>query len=266
MPEKEDKIEGFKTACSSCIFATYNKQQDLMQIGCELGRLEKFQQQGRAFLDEPKTAYLIDGICTTCRGPKWLDRQAGKDTITAVLQEVRLAVDVVLYSVDDICDNLNWKIGQAVQANVKQHKIPPKKLVIVVKSDRAKFSELYDTIQDLCESYEIPFQLVRVMEDDADVGRCIEMGIDKCSSQFTAVFDVDSKIPNNFIHRFDDIINHQLRRVLMIEPITSYNGLIFATNLFAMLGKNYNTPIFQKVKEVVEDQRKEHLIITWSDL
>ena len=261
-----EEIKKFRTACNSCIFAISEPSPSnggaLRQVGCELGRAEKFSNKDRLFTG-PDGFFIVDGICTTCRGKKWKEKNKGTNLITSVLKEVELTVDMVLYSVDDVCDRLAWKVGQAVNACVKQERIKPCKIVVVVKNERAPFAEIYETMKDLTEQYEIPFQLVRVMEDDADVGRCIEMGIDKCNHQYTAVFDVEHKIPTNLIVRLNELINEDMRRILMVDPIVGYNGLILTTQLFGMLGKNYNFPIFDKVHEVAEEQCKENLIITW---
>jgi hypothetical protein len=262
MTNKEE-LTGFKTACRSCIFI--EQTSGLTQTGCQVGRLEIFQKHNRAHMDTDST-YVIDGICNTCRGEEWYRKNLGVNHVSTVLKEIEVRVDVVLYSINDVCDNLSWKIGQAVGACVKQEKIHPIKIVIVVKNERAQFKDIYDTIQMLCEPYNIPFQLVRVMEEDADVGRCIEMGMDKCTNQYTATFDVEDKIPLNFINRLNKLVNENLRRILLVEPITGYSGMIFVTGLSPMLGKNYNFPLFEKIKEVATEQKKEHLIITWESL
>ena len=261
--KKEEKLEGFKTSCGKCVFAEHSA--GLTQIGCQLGRLDKFIDHKRAAQGEDSN-YVIEGICNTCRGEEWRKANQGVDLVSAVLREVELTVDMVLYSIDDTCDNLDWKVAQAVSACVKQKEIRPKKVIVVVKNANTSFATLYDTIQDITQQYDVPFQLVRVIEDGADVGRSIEMGIDKCSSQYTAVFDVEHKIPTNIINRLNVMVNEEMIRFLLIEPFTSYNGLIFTTAVFPMLGKNFNFPIFEKIKNVAEEQKKEHLLLTWEAL
>lgn len=264
-----EEIKKFRTACNSCIFAISEPSPSLdgapRQVGCELGRTDKFSMKERLFTG-PDGFFIVDGICNTCRGEKWKGKHEGVDLVSVVLKEIELTVDMVLYSVDDVCDRLAWKVGRAVGACVKQKKIKPSSIIVVVKNNEAPFQEIYSIIQDLTQEHDIPFQLVRVMEDDADVGRCVEMGIEKCKHQYTAVFDVEHTIPNNVIVRLDELVNHDMKRVLMVNPIISYNGLIITTQVFEMLGKNYNFPIFQKVQEVAEEQLKESLIINWESL
>lgn len=264
-----DEIKKFRTACNSCIFAISEPSPSYdgapRQVGCEIGRTDKFAIKDRLIVGQDKF-FIVDGICNTCRGEKWKDKHQGLNLVSAVLKEIELTVDMVLYSVDDVCDRLAWKVGRAVGACVKQKKIKPSSIIVVIKNSHAPFQEIYATIQDLTQEHDIPFQLIKVMEDGADVGRCVEMGINKCKHQYTAIFDIEHTIPNNVITRLNNLVNYEMKRILMVNPINSYNGLIITTQVFEMLGKNYNLPIFEKVREVAEEQLKENLIINWESL
>jgi len=258
----EEIVEGFKTSCKTCIFA----EGLYKQTGCQLGRLEKFLEQGRANIDqESPDYYVINTICNTCRGEEWKNNNIGTNLVATVQREIQIGVDIVLYDVNSI-DKINWKLEQTINACVKQRQIKPKKIIVVVKSDTANYRELYDILQELTEPYDVPFQLVRVIEPEADVGRCVEMGIDKCSSQFVAVFDLEYKIPSNLLTRLNTTVNYDLQQVIMVEPTFQYSGLIITRKVFKMLGKNYNFPIFEKIKEVAQDQDNEQLIFTWDTL
>lgn len=269
MSDEKDKLHGFKTACKTCIFSEVALGDSIYdgehQTGCLVGRLDKFKEQERANKSEDDF-YIIDGVCNTCRGEAWLNQNLHGDAVSTVLREVQLTVDIVLYSVDEAYDELPRKLEQAISACVKQNKIPAKRIVVVVKSDNLNFTELYNLVQDMTSPYDLPFQLVRIVEDEADMGRSIEMGVDKCKSQYTAIFNVNDKIPTNFIERLNDLVNNDLQRVLLIEPITNYHGTIFTTVAFDMLGKNFYMPIFDKIKETAAEQEKDNLILTWSAL
>lgn len=256
-------IKQFTTSCGSCIFAEW---EDGKQSGCEVGRLEKFSLAHRARPSEDFTHYEIQGICNTCRGEEWKLANQGLPLVPTVEREVQVGVDILLYSVDEEPDTVIQRVERAISSCAKQIKIKPKTVVVVVRNKEIKFRELYANIGDILAEYDIPFQLVQVMEEDANIDRCVEMGFEKCKSQFTAVFDLGMLIPSNLIYNLNDLINYELSRIVMIQPIVDYSGMVLATNLFKLLGKNYNFPIYEKVQEVADEQDNQHLITTWDEI
>lgn len=267
MLEQEEVVEGFTTSCRSCVFAEVNTTfPHTTQTGCQLGRLQKFLQQDRACMDSGAPGfYMINTICNACRGEEWKEANSGSNLIATVQREVQISMDIVLYDVNST-EKISWQLEQTLNACVKQRQIKPKKIIVVIKSDVINYKDIYNILQDITEPHDVPFQLVRVIEEDADIGRCVEMGIDKCSSQFVAVFDLGHNIPSNFIVKFNTIINDQLHRIIMVEPTYEYGGLVLSRKIFKMLGKNYNFPIFEKVAEVAKEQENTHLVFTWDTL
>ena len=264
--QQEAPIEKFTTSCKSCVFAEY---EGTMQRGCGLGRLDTFLEQGRATRhnrDADVSHYIIDGICNASRGKEWSVRNATCNLEATVEREVQITMDFVLFSVDEDHTTLIKRVERAVSSCVKQETIKPKSIVLVIKNSASIFQELYGAVQELTEPYGVPFQLVRVVENDADTGRSLEMGIDKCKSQFVAVFELAGSIPSNIIYRLNQLINYDLARMVMIEPVVGYSGLIIPNNVFKLLGKNYNIPIYEKIREVAEEQDREYMILPWSTL
>ena len=263
----DEEVKKIQTSCNGCVFAKYQICEGRsIQIGCELGRLEIFTSQERVHLEEEmENFYIVDGICNTCRGETWSEAHDGQHLVAAVEREIQVAIDIVLYSMDDV-EGLIEKIEHAVSACVKQKKISPKKIIVVIQNTNMNYQDLYNALQDVTEPYEIPFQLVRVVEEGADISRCVAMGIDKCTSQFTAIFDVDRNIPSNFIVNFNNVINYKLQRIIMVEPVCGYSNMILQTGIFKLLGKNHNEPIFEKAKDLAAEQETPELILAWDEL
>lgn len=262
----EEQVRAFKTSCGSCVFAINKSNFPCMtQTGCQLGRLEKFIKNGKAELSDNKNHYIINGICNTCRGEEWKSVHIGKNLIASVEKEIQITVDIVLYSVNGNGDFIK-DLEQRVNSCVKQKQIKPKKILIVIKNNNVKYQEVFDSVQELTEPYDIPFRIIRVIDSETTLDECVSMGISKCTSQYTAVFDLKHQIPTNFITKFNTLINYDMKRIIMIEPTFEYGGMVLQTNVFKLLGKNYNIPIFEKVKEVASEQEKESMVFTWDKL
>lgn len=260
MAEELKKITG---SCNGCIFATYD---DIIQNGCELGKLEKFQEQSRASMT-PEGYYALDGICRSCRGEAWGHANIGTNLIAAVERETRINMDIVLYSIDDDVDMLDKPLLRAIKNCIDQKVIKPRSIVVVVKNANVdSWIKLYRNLQDLTHEHDILFNLVRVMEDEADINRCLELGIEKCNSQYVATFDLHNAISSNFICRFHNVVNEDLRRVLMVEPQRDYHGMIIVNKIFEILGGNYYLPIYEKIKQEVAAENKPELVLQWTDL
>ena len=262
--QEEAPVEKFQTSCDGCVFAQFTEGVQLENPGCDLDRLNKFINTGRAISHE-NGYHIIDGICNTCRGQTWADAHIGQNLIATVEREIEVGVDIVLYAIDEGAD-IEKRLGQAVKSCAEQKRIKPKRMIVVIKSDNAPYKSLYNILQDMTAEKEIPFQLVRVIEEGADINRCVTMGIDKCSSQYTAVFSLVQTIPVNFLTRLNTVLNYDMVRFVMIEPTHGYNCMVLQTGIFKALGKNYNIPIFEKIKEVACDQDNESLILTWDGL
>lgn len=246
----------FNTSCGSCIFAQYKGP---VHIDCELDRINKFYKQGRAEFDNDACCYIIKGVCNTARGETWKEVNKGSNLVSKVLNEIQLRIDVVLY-ID------NEDVGQAVSACAKQETIKPQRIIVVAKNSSTKFTEIYNVLQTLTEPYEIPFRLVRILETDATIDRCVEIGFEKCSSQYTAVFNTSHKIPINFIKRLNNKINHDLQQIVLVEPTNNYSGMIITTNAFEKFDKNRDKPVFEKIVDFAKETKKTEMILNWENL
>lgn len=255
-----DEIKGYAVVCSGCIFA-----EGIPQHGCEIGRLDKFLAKGRAKFDEDTQHYIIKGVCNTVRGEKWRLSNQGLNLVSTVEREVQLRVDFLLYSLDEDVDSLIKRVEQSVNACAKQQKIQPKSIIVVVKNTNINYRELYKAVNETLEPYDIPFQLVRVLDKNADEQTCLEMGFAKCKSQYTAVFNLNHKIPNNLILRLNELINYELERFVLIKPIINSSGMIVTTKLAQYL-KNAITDIYTVVDMIAKDEGNEELILSWEDL
>lgn len=96
-----------KTFCRGCAFATYDDN-DSEQIGCELGRLNKFVERGVTVNIEDDNSKSIDVACNAYRNSKWAKQftEEGKFEVQKwkeiVKKEIKPKFDIlIMHDVDD---------------------------------------------------------------------------------------------------------------------------------------------------------------------
>ena len=89
----------YETACKNCLFAVYDEN---TQIGCQMGRLEKWRDQFKVIdaYDDDKEFYVIKAICNTVRQDTWNNGVADQGKVR---EEVRPKFDVLI-DVDGVSD------------------------------------------------------------------------------------------------------------------------------------------------------------------
>lgn len=261
-------LNKFESHCRSCVFATYIDDWSGphgMQEGCKLFRIEKFKQKNRTRLSDDGATYIIDGICNTNRGEEWAKSHEGLDLVEKVKEEIHISIDIVILSLKDGIYGLEKRLEKLVDSCVKQNVVKPSRIIVVVQNKDLQFKPLYNDLNALTEPYDIQFQLMQIADQETDISQCVNMAVTKCQSQYTAIFDTSSIINKNFINNFNRLINSDLKRIVLVEPVHSYSGMIIQTKLFRLMGKNHDAPIFTKIQEVCEGKNTD-LIITWKDL
>lgn len=95
-----DKTKVLQTSCKNCLFAKYDKK---TQVGCSVGRIDKFKKQNKVTeaMDDEKEFYVIDRLCNLYRDWKWPHYgDSGKQTEIA-LNEVSPKFGIVVYGSDE---------------------------------------------------------------------------------------------------------------------------------------------------------------------
>ena len=257
----DEKTASFTTSCKTCIFAQW--QDGVQTDRCDLGRLEKYIDFGKT-LPHPEGYHTITTICNTCRGEVWANQHLGKNLVSSVEKEVEIRMDIILLSIDDSFDVVNKKLPDQISSCINQKRIKPKEIIVVVKNKEVIAPTIYNILNEMCE--DIPHKVIRIIDYSFSTEQCLDMAVQKCKSQYYAVFSLLSKIPVNLIERLNDLINNQLRNVSMIKPIEGINGMVVQTYLHKVFGGNKNMPIYEKVQEAAQLQNQSEYIISWEDL
>lgn len=248
-----------KTSCETCVFAQFENDQ---QTGCDIGRLDIFKKQNRAEYGE--NSYIIDGVCNTCRGTQWANKYLGYNLLAQAEKEVQISIDFIIL-ISDISEKIYKELPEIVNQCCNQKKILPKNIICVVKNFDLDYQKLYDELNYLIPTEKIQSHLVRVLEENADISRMLDMGVKKCKSSYFAVFDLNDNIPINLINVLNTKLNYELIKISMIEPYKNFSGLILQTSLYRLYDKNKEDFIYNKIKQVSKEQNLNQTF-TWDQL
>lgn len=258
----DNNMKQFRTSCEKCVFAQFNTE---TQTGCDLGRLEKFKKTNRT--EEHENHYQILGICNTCRGEKWANNYLGKNLVAQVQKEIEVKLDFVLLSINNDPIFIHNELPDLVLSCINQKRIKPKNIIIVVKNKALNYKKLYNDINEMFYGVDdIKFQLMQVIDPDSNIDTCLDMGVAKCKSHYFASFELGSNIPLNLITVLNTKLNHELKRINLVEPTRNFDGMILQTMLYKLFGKNHNMPIYEKIIETKQHQDSPIEILKWDEL
>jgi hypothetical protein len=257
----DEKTEIFITSCKPCIFAQW---QDGVQLDtCDLGRLEKYIQQGRT-QSHPEGYHTITTVCNACRGETWANHNVGRNLISKVEEEIQVETTFILLSVDEDATKIVNLLPELITKCVNQIQVKPKQILVVIKNKDVNYNYVLNILNDLC--VDVEFKLIKVLEESADRLRCLDLGVQKCTSRYYAVFDLRSNIPKNFIQTLNNLINIDLKTISMIKPICGISGMVVQTFLHKIFGGNKEAPIYEKIEEAAKDQARIEYIYDWEKL
>lgn len=259
---EDEKTEKFNTSCSPCIFAQWEEgvQKD---DGCDLGRLEKYKDTNRVHTHEDGY-FIIDTICNACRGESWANHNLGRNLIAKVEEEIQIKLAFILLSMDDDAERIVKGLPELVKKCISQEQIKPQQIIVVIKNNIVSYNQLFNILSDECDNIE--FKLIKVIEPEADLYRCIDLAVQKCYSRYYAIFNLNSNIPKNLIKTINNVINYELKPLSMVTPYCGMNGLIIQTALHRIFGGNKEFPIYDKIVEASKMQGSENQIYTWETL
>lgn len=246
---KSKRLENrYETACKNCLFAVYDHK---TQIGCRLGRLDKYIDRDEVIevYDEEAEFYVIKGICNTVRQTEWNN---GVANVEKVMEEARPKFDVYIdsYNIsqgyaeeiiqfyDDVSEtdfDINWTI-------VADASLP--------KEQRTMVAGILRRIN------------ARVVEG-VDLNITISEEILKSRRAFSVMIDDMSVLNANIFNRIDTLLNEDLRKFVYYALDDTH---VISNLSFHIYSKNLNSMNFLDIGEEIRvDAEKLNLLIMEAD-
>ncbi len=245
------------THCHDCIFCEYT---GVKQTGCQLGRLDKFDNKEREVIDG-FDAYKINRICMACRDENWAE---GKDKpIDDVYEEMCVSVDFVIVDNGGLMNPLQRLEASLISA--KNQTIKPNSIIVVVPEGFKLVKECLDKIESFLDGTAIKYQLVHHLEKDAVYERLLDVGVLKCRGVYYSGYKMGEVIPADFVQKLDHFHNRQLKRYIMVTPYDIYHQVVFRA-YHKLLGGNDGGYIEDKIGSKAQEQETLDFIHSWEDV
>ena len=269
------------TSCAVCCFAEYEGK---TQVGCELGRIEKFQEKGTKVVeaeDGEKEFYVIHRMCNCYREQDWAEYWKNKKK--RVLKENAVRVNfIVPINEDDTLEGLE----KTLLSIATQEEFEAVKVITMNNSNKDNF-DIVHKLHEVFGSYAEQTSYLNkseegttfvggsMVEKSSDFWTLLEASFAFVVNGYYSVFNCGTEVPLDFLKTINRAINENLEQVLMIEPFdeSSHDGLTISCALHKYLSGSkdmtnfeISQPIDEKVRKVAKMQEFDSLIVKWEDL
>mgnify|MGYP005818781965 FL=1 len=269
------------TSCAACCFANYEGK---TQVGCELGRIEKFQEKGTKVVeaeDGEREFYLVHRMCNCYREGDWAEYWKHKKKRVLKENAVRVNFIVPINDGDTIEDLQKTLVSIATQDDFEAIK------VITMNNSKHDNFDIIHKLHEIFGSYAEQTSYLNkseegttfvggiMVEKNQDFWTVLEAAFDYATNGFYTIVDAGSVVAPDLLKKINNAINIELNQILMIEPHDkdSYSGLTVSCALHKYLSGSKDTtnfeiskPIYDKVKKIAQTQDFERLIVKWEDL
>lgn len=223
-----------KTSCAKCLFAV--RDNNGIQTGCQLGRVEIYRERGVAELDG--SSYLIQGLCQACRA---------NDQFSMTASALRKSLEI---SASVIINGMEKDYWYAVKQVLRQ-KLMPSKVIIIVgpgKVDVEKYTEYLKYFSDK----ESNLLIKKYHLKSAPFWECVNDTVDRFDIQYYTILDGDSDLDPDYLRKIDVKVNDNLEPLVAVFSDGEYRNT-FSSVLHHMLGGNAkDKSLKQKVIELPE--------------
>lgn len=256
---------------TSCKFCTFKVIKDGKQIACQLGRIEKFKDNGAEIATEENHLIIKNRFCLALRTETWARKQL--NPLKKVREEITIQSDFIIY----VGPEHNFKDVKDTIESVINQKLLPRTLRIMLNTDDIKPNRVIDLLEDnLPESITFFVETIAIKDEKGDRRirtRCLDISADKCDNTYYAVFNAGFKIPSTFLSDLDFRLNDELDRFCLLEPDKDGNGLVVQTKIHKLVmgnrpvklqqfedGELISDNIIDKVKFFSEEQNNSHMV------
>jgi len=268
-------VSAIHTSCHDCVFAQYvinDKDNGLVQVGCELDKLKTFKDAELCSNGLNDEFYIIDNdVCLYKRNRAWASKYTNhKEQIDSEINSASCSFTCVLLIQEDCDEHAIEKFIDAV--NAQTHK--PKNLVICISAKNTpKRSWLVKTLND---KLNIPWVINANSKNILDL---IEDSVKDLSTIYYTLFNISDELKPSYFDKLNSAVKDN-KKFFIVEPINdkySYMSVmmmahrIFGGNNHATLSADYGEVrnvdcILDKVQVICKDKQKMEFIKTNEEL
>jgi hypothetical protein len=243
MNKEQTKI----TYCKDCIFALFkdNKQQT-----CILGNLWKFIDQDKIILmgEGEKEYFAINRLCQHYRDTKWkFSTTSLEKQISQVYDETFITCDIVVYVKEDSSESEIISTCKSLQ--ILENK--PSQILLIIDHNKIKPSFYKKYLDRVGVPYRLDFMT------NTTKGEYLSILGDKCKGIYFCLVDAGQRLPINLLTKINDIVNHQMRPLLVLH---SAYYLVVSKLFFKLIGQSEDHPFLKRLKDFTHPEKSLYII------
>lgn len=237
------------TACKFCTFAQYEGK---TQTGCYFDRIRKYDEAGylvQPVYDDEKEFYVIKGaVCDKFRSPDWLKRQDTTD-IHKLAERTRFSYDILLYLDSDDIDQFYRQIKA-----IKDQSIQPNSVLILHPPHIQIQTPKYVTALQLAHFKK--WKIESFTPDQTTKERQIDLAALDVTSTYYIIFNLNTKIPEDYIEAIDGLVNEKVINLAMVQTDNSYHGQVVHSFVHKAAGGHKQKSLVDKIREQDKGEHK----------
>ncbi len=258
-----------KTLCKNCIFSQYTEQDDdFVQIGCTVDRVEKFSNIGVIALQEydketKRLYFAIPRLCNLCRQPGWLKQgESREEAKKRARAEVKFKCEVLI----PLQEGKDW--GPLLLRNtirsLKQQELLPTKIVIIRNVSNPSLHFLLNLLRDELDVVEgLDWSLRDILDRNEDgtfleEGAALDIQVKDTKTVWYAVVPVGIALAKNFFSDIDVAINDELRQ---FSGLRNNDVYVMSTFLHKELGGNEESEFVEARPTIEESEAAKGIMI-----
>jgi hypothetical protein len=225
--EKKVEFHVVNTSCRDCVFAEFkdpDPKRSWTQTGCELGRLDKFREQGTDVVEAyngQDEFFVVNGrACTAFRSIKsdWYHNVPPDNQAAAVRAELTVRVDVL---VPVMYDGPNLERLTDTLVSLKRQKVKPSSVVVLNNADGVKTSSLIVFLRKAAEGLNWTVTEVKERKPDGsrqNVDRVVDLVAGNLKGHFYTLLSPGDTLPETFTEDLDKAVVDDMARFVALTP------------------------------------------------
>lgn len=225
-------LKPMHTPCNHCLFATYGDDPegklDRVQVGCKLGRVDAFREQGDG--DTVVSAYdaaavgffVINGrICNAFRpeGSGWASEHP--DALAQVRAETELRMATIVVADEHTTEADLLLTAQSIVAQ----KLPPREVFFVNNGSGISMARFNSALMGLLGN-KVTWRITKMTTKSSD-GECVDQAVSFLKeSGWYSVFRGGYALPEDFNESVHRSLNERMERFSLLRPVADGNGLV----------------------------------------
>jgi len=263
-------MKDIRTKCDGCVFATFGR--DGFQHGCTLERHSKL---GVSEESESEKYFLLNRFCNTYRPSEWLEDlnfNESLDTEKTVMEEISPRIGFVV--------NLETSEDQAIEKlkATLESIIPNNPNYVIVITDKVEYNEeVWQLFIELFgdQNEGLKYHIVQVSEKQNDrKDLMIDESFSHAQNGWIYTTTSGEIVDPELKKKIHNMINVDMKQLIMVKPYDDFNGLLFPAYLFKFLNGNnpklfsdeiFDSRNFIEKLEAADQRSKGKHVLTWEE-